>query len=101
MNMLCECGYRYSNQTGTRAEPYKSYALVDDKDYQKFLEMEVKIHQLDDGPAKWRAVARASGQVGRLLECPQCSRLLLIKPGANSPGCAPVFYIKEEARPPA
>lgn len=91
-NMRCKCGYCFSSEMVTEDEAkFESYAVISDKDYPVFIESEIKVFQCRDERTELAAIARSSGYVGSLLECPQCSRLLLIKPGIGSAG----FYKRE------
>ena len=87
----CKCGYTFL-ATSIRSRKFASYAVVRDKDYQRFLKAEVRILQAPDEPTKMRPHAQCSKLVGSLLECPDCARLLLWTPGGGSKA----YYSREE-----
>lgn len=82
--MTCKCGYRFAEEAlaaleGKRSQEYESYLVVNDRDYRTFLKKEVAARQAR-GLARTKALLRSARYAGQLLECPQCSRYLLIKP---------------------
>lgn len=78
--MRCKCGYSFSQEVlGKDACGRQSYAVINDKHYRAFIRMEAKVLQAR-GEEKQRAIARSAKYVGSLHECPQCSRLLLVRP---------------------
>ena len=95
--MRCLCGYKFSPRS-EGAPPYESYAIVDNKDYGKFIKLETKITHATDGSAALAAISRSSMYVGSLLECPKCSRLLLLKPVGSSSGRDVIFYQRESLK---
>ena len=94
--MRCKCGYSYSHTKAAGLAEFSSYILVSDKDYPAFLKSETKVLQCPDEIKKLGAIARSTKYVGCVLECPQCSRLLLLKPETDSAPANPLFYKKEE-----
>ena len=75
---------------------FESYAVVNDKYYRMFIRSEIKEVHANDKEKKQAAIARSSSYVGSLFECPQCSRILLIKP--VKPGVwSREFYREEES----
>ena len=82
--MQCQCGYdfvqeRINMSTGD-SEAFDSYAVVNDKYYRMFIRSEIKAVQARDKAKKQAAIARSSTYVGSLFACPQCSRIVLLKP---------------------
>jgi hypothetical protein len=77
--MRCKCGFNFS----VVERSFESYAVARDSDYAAFLKSERRIQTAKTQSAKLRAIARSSELVGSLLECPQCSRILLLKPGGE------------------
>jgi len=102
MRTKCKCGYDFlQQQVHGGVTGFESYALIDDKNYRLFLRSEMKVIRADNEAARLRAIGRSSRYVGSVLECPKCSRLLLFKPGGDSPGGGPILYKREEdSRPP-
>lgn len=93
--MRCKCGYSFSQKKAAGLDEFPSYILVSDKDYPAFLKSETKVLQCSDEMKKLDAIARSAKYVGCMLECPQCSRLLLLKPETDSAQINPIFYKKE------
>ena len=81
--MHCKCGYNFSGKTRLKRE-FKSFAVIDDENYRKFLKSELRVLQAKDLKAKLQAIYRSSKLVGSLFECPKCSRLMLRKPGKGN-----------------
>lgn len=88
----CECGYAFSYTTSIRRRQFESFAVIRDKDYQRFLKLEQKVLEAPGQETFLRAVGKSSKYVGSLIECPECGRLLLIKPG----GDPKVYHPSEE-----
>jgi acetone carboxylase gamma subunit len=93
-NMRCKCGYSFS--AAVHRNKFESFAVIDDRQYLEFLRSESKVLQARGEQATLREIARSSDYVGCLLECPECSRLLLLKPSAGSPESHRAFYTREE-----
>ena len=88
----CKCGYFFSlTETGSKRK-FESFAIVSDRDYQRFLRAENRVLRAKDEHAYFRAIGRSAELVGSLFECPDCGRILLTKPGGNPEA----FYMKEE-----
>ncbi len=96
MKRTCRCGYTFSLNAPAAQREFESYALVRDKDYGKFLESERKARQSGCESERLRAIARSSRHVGSVLECPKCSRLLLVKPNARGATKVATFYLKDD-----
>jgi hypothetical protein len=94
--MRCKCGYRFSGKAAKHQRKFESFTVVNDRDYQAFLKSERGVLRARGAQAKLRAIARSAEYVGCLFECPECSRVLLLKPSANSPDDVSTFYMKEE-----
>jgi len=88
----CKCGYVFAPVVPIRSRKFQSFAVVSDKDYQRFLRAESRMLRAAAGSAKLRATARSSKLVGSVLECPDCGRLLFATPGGKSKA----FYMKED-----
>ena len=94
--MKCKCGYRFSGSLHPKRCGFKSYAVIRDKDYQKVLALEAKIITASKGAKKLSLIGNASKHIGSLLECPQCSRLLFLKPNGRTSLEGPSFYVAED-----
>ena len=94
--MKCKCGYRFSGTVDLKRRKFESYAVICDKDYQKFVALEAKIIRSPKGIKKLSLIGNASKHIGSLLECPQCSRLLFLKPSGRAFRTRPSFYAREE-----
>jgi hypothetical protein len=90
--MRCKCGYSFSSEAAKRHRKFESFAVVRDRDYQAFLKSESRVLVSKGEQAKMRAIAHSSELIGSLMECPQCSRTLLLKPGAADM----VFFRRED-----
>lgn len=80
----CKCGYIFEHSVSVRRQRYKSYAVIDDGDYQRFLKAEVRLLRARGLTAKLRATAQSAKYVGLLLECPNCRRVRMIIPGEET-----------------
>jgi len=80
--MRCKCGYNFSNEAAKPDKKFESLAVVRDRDYQAFLKSESRVLASKGEQAKMGAIAHSSELVGSLMECPQCSWTLFLKPGA-------------------
>jgi len=94
--MRCRCGYSFSRAATRQRKKFESFAVVNDRDYRAFLKLEIKASRARSDDARLRALASSAGYVGNLLECPECSRVLLLKPSAGGPDGSATFYVKEE-----
>ena len=90
--MRCKCGYSFSSEAAKSDRKVESFAVIRDRDYQAFLKSESQILASKGQQAKLRAIADSSELVGSLMECPQCSRTLFLKPGAAEL----VFFRRED-----
>ena len=88
----CKCGYVFSNTPSIRARKFESFAVVNNRSYQRFLKAEVVVLGAADGIAKLLAIGRSSKLIGSLLECPDCGRFVLYLPGGSSEA----FYLRED-----
>jgi len=95
--MQCTCGYLYSKHISRGVRKFESYALVDRRDYLAFLRSEMKVLGARSAGSRLRAIARSAEYVGDLLECPNCSRLLLVKPHRTCRRQAALLYKKDES----
>ena len=97
--MLCNCGYSFSQGALKRKRGFKSYALINDAHYDAFLRAEMKIlKEKRDSGEQMAAIARASLWVGSAMECPQCGRLLVLKPSADPGPMGPFCYKLEPSQ---
>ena len=95
--MRCTCGYDFAQQMLRGSRAIQSFAVVNDRDYQTFLKLEMKVLRKPQGSdARLRAIARSSEYVGSLNICPKCSRLLLSQPGAGASDGSLVSYTRED-----
>ena len=97
--MQCKCGYDFLQDKMCK-EPRESisYALIDDRDYSRFLSREMKVKTTRGKQKKLRAIAEASTFIGALLECPRCSRLTMSKSVTRAGKDEPEFvcFVKED-----
>jgi hypothetical protein len=80
----CKCGYVFSNMTPIRSRRFRSFAVVNEKDYKRFLRAEIRVLRAAGLQARLRAIARSCKLIGSLRECPACGRFLFITPGERS-----------------
>lgn len=76
----CACGYKFAYATPIGRRKFRSFAIVSDKNYQRFLKSELSVLTALNVEAKMRAIAKSSQYVGSLIECPECERVLLTLP---------------------
>ena len=89
--LSCKCGYVFSNMTSIRSRRFRSFAVVNEKDYKRYLRAEIRVLRAASLQAKLRAIARSSELIGSLRECPACGRFLFITPGGRSG----VFFLRK------
>lgn len=89
--MKCPCGYDFALNAVAEKREFRSFAVINDKDYRKVLDSEIKIYATSATAFKLEMIAQATKLVGWLLECPKCKRVLLQIPG-NSVDDGPVVY---------
>ena len=91
--MRCKCGYDFNpvnNQDGWEQE--ERLAVIRDKDYQAFLQAEVKVIGSASGSEeRLEAIATSSVYVGCAYICPICHRMTL-----NLPGGGPTVHYRLE-----
>ena len=90
--MHCKCGYSFSTESSRSDRKFESFAVIRDRDYQTFLKSEVRVLASKNEKTKMNAIARSSEHVGSLIECPQCSRTVFLKPG----GADLIFFQRED-----
>lgn len=98
--MRCKCGYDFGkkrlDECRTGVRQFTSYAVVNHEDYKTFLKLEVKVLKCRTERTKLAAIARSAEYVGCLLECPQCARLVLLRPEPQDTEDGPEYYRKDE-----
>jgi len=82
--MKCRCGYNFAQNAVEEKRAFRSFAVIDDRDYKKLLESEIKIKNVNETESRLKAIAESSTLVGWLLECPRCKRVLLQVPGRTA-----------------
>ncbi len=95
--MECKCGYSFAEKAlQDFPREFESYGIVADADYQRFLKSELKLIQQRRGSKQYyKAFGKSAELMGSLLECPDCGRLLLLRPGA----ACKEFYMLESKVP--
>ena len=88
--MECSCGYSFTaNRDSEPPDGYKSFAVIDDANFQTFIGLEAEILESiarqDDEETVLGATAKASKYVGLIYDCPECPRIFLIRPGGETP----------------
>ena len=104
--MECKCGYNYARAAlehakkrgAKRDAPYDSYAVVNDKDYRRFIRLEADFLAAPDRESQWKAFSRSSRYVGSLMVCPRCGMYLFLKPKASE---AVFLQVEPQAMPDA
>ncbi len=79
--MYCKCGYQFNLRTLRKA--FKSYFVVEEKKYISYLKCEMRVLRARTEKTKVEAISIASTYTGGIYICPQCSRLLFLKPKGN------------------
>lgn len=74
---------------------FVSYAVVRDKNYRTFLNSEIQVIKTLNEAKKLSLIGEAAKLVGFLIECPQCLRLLLFRPGNEVSKNTPLFFVPE------
>ena len=78
----CDCGYEFVAMS-IRTRKYRSFGIIDDRDYQRFIKLEVRVAEASQPAGKLRAISKASKYIGSVLVCPDCGRLLVNMPGED------------------
>lgn len=94
--MQCKCGHEFVHAVGGKAteELRSSYALIADRDYRKFLKLELKALQADTAAKRRAAILKSSKFVGFAMDCPKCKRLVIYRPEADRVQ----FYVVDHAQ---
>jgi hypothetical protein len=98
--MKCPCGHLFHCLSRSEKPDYLSFALIDDRDYPAFLRYEMRVLAAPTRTEKLAAIARTVPFVGTILECPCCSRLLVLRP-TGRPGADELQVYALESRIPA
>lgn len=88
--MKCLCGQVLALEPRIRNR--KSFAVIADATYRRFLGLERKVREATAREERLKAIARSARLVGSLNKCPECARLVLVYPGGEK-----VEYYKLEA----
>ena len=78
----CDCGYEFLAMS-ILTRKYRSFGIINDRDYQRFVKFEVRVAEASEPAGKLRAIAKSSKYIGSVLECPDCGRLLVNMPGED------------------
>ncbi len=81
----CPCGYEFAIGGKLRDRPFESFAVIQDRNYKKFLRSEYKALQAESENLKMRQIARSAKLAGALIECPQRLGLIFILPDDSTP----------------
>lgn len=76
----CQCGYKFDHKPDLDEQEYRSYAVIDDKAYQEFIELETKVLASKTEEEHFKAIGKSAQYVGSLIECPECTGVLLRPP---------------------
>jgi len=90
--MECKCGFRFEQVTDLDARSYRSFAVIDDGDYAALLRAERRVLAAKGDAARLRALGSSAKYVATMMECPECSRLVLVQ---TSPTDKVIFYRRE------
>jgi hypothetical protein len=90
--MQCRCGYAFDSAADIENRKYRSFAVVDDRDYPALMRAELRVSNAKDDSSKLRALGRAAQYVSTMLECPACLRLML---GSPFPADDRTYYVRE------
>lgn len=88
--MKCLCGHVFVMESKLRDR--KSFAVIADATYRRFLRLERKIQEATTREERLKAIARSARLVGSLQTCPECARMVLVHPGGEK-----VEYYRLEA----
>ncbi len=93
--MQCMCGHEFVHAVGGRAteEFRSSYALISNRDYRKFLKLEMKALQADTAAKRRAAILKSSKFAGFAMDCPKCGRLVMYRPEGDQVE----FYVADHA----
>ena len=90
--MKCVCGFSFvPHFRDNEPQAFQSYALINDEGYLDFVDLEIEIRKCTDEDAKNSKIGQAAVNIGSVRICPNCSRLKIVWPGAESFG----FYTLE------
>lgn len=95
--MQCKCGYAFDSTADIKNRKYRSFAVVDDRNYPALMRAERRVSNANDDSSKLRAVGRAAQYVATMLECPACLRLVLVSP---FPADGRTYYVREAEEAP-
>ncbi len=90
--MQCKCGYAFDSAADIDNREYRSFAVVDDRNYPALIRAEQRVSTAQDDSSKLRALGRAAQYVSTMLECPACLRLVLVSP---FPADDRTYYVRE------
>ena len=79
--MKCLCGQVLALEPRIRNR--KSFAVIADATYRRFLGLERKVQAATTREERLKAIARSARLVGGLRKCPECARLLFVYPGGE------------------
>lgn len=79
--MKCICGYAYAEAARESRPAFESFALIDDKEYRKFLRAEINALESKQLPD----IAKATRLLGSLVVCPECGVIRIAWPDKDKP----------------
>lgn len=77
--MDCKCGFHFEQVADLDDRAYRSFAVVDDRDYLKLIRAERRVLDAKNDAAKLRSLSSSAKYVMPMLECPKCFRLVLVQ----------------------
>lgn len=75
--MQCRCDYEFDIRADIMEQPFRSFAVIEDRDYERVMRTERQMHAARRRDDKLRACADASQYVTTVFECPRCGRLAM------------------------
>lgn len=87
--MKCLCGHAF--QVESKSRECKSFAVIADATYRRFLNLERKVEEATTREERLKAIAQSARLVGSLRTCPACARLAFVHPGGEKVE----YYVRE------
>lgn len=95
--MQCKCGYRFSAPEN-RSRVRDGFAVIRNADYSRFLKSEMSAMEAPDRETKLAALGRSAAYVGSAHICPECGRLMLLRPLRRGKWSIEFYQMEQKGR---
>lgn len=75
--MQCRCGYRFNFTRNQSTREFRTYALVDDEQWVRVMDLEQELLQVEDEDRQAELNSVIGRLVGSVIACPQCQRIII------------------------